>query len=88
MNKEVEVIKAFQPTISESNKIVSNPKINDTVKYTPIFDYRIQSSLVPVPRSIQKLPVFNLEIRRRATVILGIYGLVLEMPYTHLPNLH
>lgn len=60
MNKEVEVIKAFQPTISESNKIVSNPKINDTVKYTPIFDYRIQSSLVPVPRSIQKLPVVQL----------------------------
>lgn len=60
MNKEVEVIKAFQPTISDANKIATSPKVTDTVKYTPVFDYKIQSSLIPVSRSIQNLPVVQL----------------------------
>jgi hypothetical protein len=60
MNKEVEVIKAFQPTVSDANKIFTSPQINDTVKYTPVFDYKIQSTMVPVSRTIQKLPVVQL----------------------------
>ncbi len=60
MNKEVEVIKAYQPSIPDAFKIVSSPKINDTVKYTPTFDYKIKSTLVPVQKSIQNLPVVQL----------------------------
>jgi len=60
MNKEVEVIKAFQPTVSDANKIFTSPTISDTIKYTPVFDYKIQSTLVPVARTIQNLPVVQL----------------------------
>jgi len=60
MNKEVEVIKAYQPSISDANKIVSSPKISDTVKYSPVFEYKIKSTLVPVSKSIQNLPVVQL----------------------------
>jgi hypothetical protein len=60
MNKEVEVIKAYQPSISDAYKIVSSPKISDTIKYSPVFEYKIQSILVPVSKSIQNLPVVQL----------------------------
>jgi len=60
MNKEVEVIKAYQPSISDAYKIVSSPKISDTIKYSPIFKYQIQSVLIPVSKTIQNLPVVQL----------------------------
>ena len=60
VNKEVEVIKAYQPSISEANKIYTSPKIVDTVRYTPVFDYKIESTLVPVTKSIQNLPYVEL----------------------------
>lgn len=60
LTKDVEVIKAYQPSISEAFKITGSPKIVDTTSYTPVFDYKIQSTLVPVTKSIQKLPVVQL----------------------------
>jgi hypothetical protein len=60
LNKQVEVIKAYQPTISDANKIITSPKINDTIKYSPVFEYKIKSTLVPVSKSIQNLPVVKL----------------------------
>ncbi|MBN1926956.1 MAG: hypothetical protein JW798_14080 [Prolixibacteraceae bacterium] len=58
--KEVEVIKAYQPSITESYKISFSPKISDTVNYTPNFDYNIAPGLIPSEKSIQHLPVVKL----------------------------
>ena len=44
LDKEVEVIKAYQPNVLDAQKITSNPSINDTVNYSPEFDYRIFST--------------------------------------------
>jgi len=60
LNKEVEVIKAYQPSISESFKIGTNPQIRDTVLYTPTFSYSIEPATLPVEKNIQHLPVVKL----------------------------
>ncbi len=60
MNKEVEVIKAYQPTINAAIKISDNPKIIDTVNYSPTFDYKIYSTTIPGDKSINPLPVVKL----------------------------
>jgi len=71
LSKEVEVIKAYQPSISEAYKITGSPKIVDTTSYTPVFEYKIQSTLVPVTKSIQKLPVVQLGTPPRGKSNLG-----------------
>lgn len=43
LNREVEVIKSFRPTISDANKISSMPKIEDTQHERPTFNYSIFS---------------------------------------------
>jgi hypothetical protein len=58
--KEVEVVKAYMPAISNAQKISSNPQISDTTSYTPTFDYRIFSSDIPVDKNISHLPVVKL----------------------------
>lgn len=60
ITRDVEVIKAYQPSISEAYKIASSPKITDTVKYTPVFEYKINSTLIPVDKTIQQLPAVQL----------------------------
>jgi hypothetical protein len=60
MNKEVEVIKAYQPVINAAVKISDNPKIIDTVNYSPTFDYKIFSTTIPSEKSINPLPVVKL----------------------------
>ena len=60
LNKEVEVIKAYQPTISDAYKIGTNPLINDTITYSPTFEYRIFSKEVPIEKNINHLPVVTL----------------------------
>lgn len=60
INKEVEVIKAYQPSISEAFKISTNPLINDTITYTPTFEYQIFSKDVPIEKNINHLPVVTL----------------------------
>ncbi|HKM94937.1 MAG TPA: hypothetical protein VJY41_14905 [Prolixibacteraceae bacterium] len=60
LDKEVEVIKAYQPNISDAQKIISNPTISDTVNYSPTFDYRIYSKDIEVEKTINHLPVVKL----------------------------
>lgn len=60
LTKEVEVIKAYQPSISDAYKISSNPRINDTINYVPEFDYRIHSNDIPVDKTINHLPAVKL----------------------------
>lgn len=60
LNKEVDVIKAYQPNISDAQKIMHNPSINDTVNYVPEFEYRIFSNDIEVEKTINHLPVVKL----------------------------
>jgi hypothetical protein len=43
LDRDVIVVKAYAPTISEAYKISSLPKIDDTVFVHPVFDYKIFS---------------------------------------------
>ncbi len=60
LNKEVEVVRAYQPTVDQAMKILSSPKIVDTVNYTPTFDYKIRSTTIAVDRTINQLPAVQL----------------------------
>ncbi|MFA9390501.1 MAG: hypothetical protein ACERKD_11865 [Prolixibacteraceae bacterium] len=60
LQKEVEVIKAYQPSISDAYKIGNNPKINDTITFSPTFEYKIYSNDIPVEKTINHLPVVQL----------------------------
>lgn len=71
LQKEVEVIKAYQPSISDAYKIGTNPKIKDTVSYTPTFDYKIYSTDIPVEKTINHLPVVQLGSPPRSKSNLG-----------------
>ena len=39
LNQEVKVIKSYEPVINDAFKISSLPKIVDTIKVTPTFEY-------------------------------------------------
>jgi hypothetical protein len=71
LTKEVEVIKAYQPSISDAYKISSNPRINDTINYIPEFDYRIHSKDIPVDKTINHLPAVKLGTPPRETMNKG-----------------
>ncbi len=60
LNKEVEVIKDYQPSISDAYKITSNPVIRDTNNYTPSFLYNIYSSDIEIDKNINHFPVVKL----------------------------
>lgn len=60
LNKQVEVIKAYQPDINDAYKLGRTPIISDTNTYVPTFDYRIHSSSIPVNKNINHLPVVQL----------------------------
>ncbi len=58
--KEVEVIKAYEPSITGASKINVSPKIADSANYSPVFEYKIKTTLIPVKKTISKLPVVQL----------------------------
>lgn len=60
LNKEVEVVKAYQPTVNDAMKILSTPKIVDTMNYTPTFEYNILNTSIPSNRTINTLPSVKL----------------------------
>lgn len=60
LNKQVEVIKAYQPSINDAYKIGNAPRINDTITYSPTFEYNIHSRDIPVEKTINHLPVVQL----------------------------
>ncbi|MDA3815773.1 MAG: hypothetical protein PF486_00220, partial [Prolixibacteraceae bacterium] len=60
LNKEVEVIKNYQPSISDAYKISNNPVIRDTNNYTPTFLYNIYSSDIEIDKNINHFPVVKL----------------------------
>ncbi len=53
--KEVRVVKPYEPTISDANKITYLPKISDTVKITPQVKYILQTKPINVGYSIDPI---------------------------------
>ncbi len=45
IDKEVVVVRAFEPTVAESSKINILPSLTDTINITPVFSY----SILPIP---------------------------------------
>lgn len=56
LTKEVEVVRAYQPTITDAIKILPTPKIVDTTSYIPSFNYQIKSTGISTERTINSLP--------------------------------
>lgn len=82
MNKEVEVIKSYQPSINAAQKISENPKIIDTINYSPSFDYKIFSTTVPVEKSISQLPAVKLGTPPKYTSNTGYAKLAIGNAYS------
>ncbi len=55
INREVEVVKAFKPTVADAHKINQMPKIEETVPQKPNFSYNINSE--PFLSSLSVLPL-------------------------------
>ncbi len=56
LSKEIEVVKAFQPTITDAIKILPTPRISDTASYIPTFNYQIKSMSISTEKTINRLP--------------------------------
>jgi len=56
LSKEVEVVRAFQPTIADAIKILPTPRITDTASYVPTFNYQIKSMAISTEKTINRLP--------------------------------
>lgn len=55
INKQVEVVKAYRPSVSDAYKISPMPEIDDTTRFTPQFDYHIDSE--PVTTGFKTVPI-------------------------------
>jgi hypothetical protein len=73
INREVEVVKSFQPTIQDANKIYDMPKIEETEIQKPSFNYNINSQ--PVSNAFAVNPLKAASIGASPKIETG-YGLV------------
>ena len=55
INKQVEVVKAYRPSVSDAYKISPMPEIDDTTHFTPQFDYHIDSE--PITTGFKSVPI-------------------------------
>lgn len=55
LTKEVKVVKPYEPTLSDANKISYLPKISDTVKVVPQINYLLQTRPVNVGYTINPI---------------------------------
>ena len=60
LNKQVSVVKAYKPTISDAFKLKFMPKIEDTVKVNAQFNYFIQPVVEPVDFRVKSLDAMTL----------------------------
>ncbi len=59
LKREVEVIKEYQPTISDAKMIIETPKIKDSAQVAPTFNYQIKSTPIDVEKSINNIGQVN-----------------------------
>lgn len=74
LTQEVEVTKAYKPTISDANKLNSMPTIEETEHQKPSFNYDINSQPVFSTFSVNTLKAATIETVKRSTN--SGYGLV------------
>ena len=55
LNREMEVTRAYEPTVSEANKLNVKPNLVDTVKLRPEFSYGITPS--PIAYGFEVTPI-------------------------------
>ncbi len=60
MNQEVEVIKAYRPSVAKAEKISLMPEIDDTTRFTPEFNYQVNSR--PVTTGFTVSPIDHADI--------------------------
>lgn len=72
LKKEVEVIKAYKPTISDANKINDIPGIQDEEQKKPVFNYDINSRPVFSAFSISTLKAATIEGKPQEDYGLGL----------------
>ncbi|EHB91289.1 hypothetical protein HMPREF9450_01338 [Alistipes indistinctus YIT 12060] len=65
LNREMEVTRAYEPTVSEANKLNVKPNLVDTVKLRPEFSYGITPS--PIAYGFEVTPI------KAATVDIDLY---------------
>lgn len=61
LNKDVEVVKPYKPSISNANKLNQLPVIEDTTRFTPEFKYSIESH--PITSGFIPVPIGAAEIK-------------------------
>ena len=74
LTQEVEVTRAYKPTISDANKLNSMPKIEESEHQKPTFNYNINS--VPVFKTFSVTPLKAATIQTSKPDQTGGYGLV------------
>jgi len=55
INKDVKVIKPYSPSLSVANKIHVMPQVEDTFRYTPVYEYEISSSKISTDFSLRPI---------------------------------
>jgi hypothetical protein len=72
LTREVEVTKAFKPTITKANKISEMPKIDETEHQKPVFDYSIYSQPILNTFSVTPLKAATIENSKKKDTGIGL----------------
>ena len=70
LNQSVEVMKAYHPSIANANKVNLMPVVEDTTRFSPEFDYSIDSH--PINSGFSASPIKPADVNKRYYQELGI----------------
>ena len=70
LNQEVEVVKAYRPSISNANKVNLLPVIDDTTRFVPEFKYSIESK--PIKTGFTATPIDAADVNGFQSKTLGL----------------
>ena len=73
LNQDVEVVKAYRPSVANAEKVNQLPEIDDTTRFTPEFNYQINSR--PVTSGFGATPISAAKIQGQSKSTQG-YGLL------------
>lgn len=72
LTQEVEVVKAYNPTISDANKVNDMPKIEEEEQQKPTFNYSIYSQPIYSTFSVNSLKAATVAEKRKENTGLGL----------------
>ncbi len=70
LNQSVEVVKAYHPNITNANKVNLMPVVDDTTRFTPEFNYTIDSQ--PVKKGFTASPIGAADVNGSQSKDLGL----------------